>query len=55
MPSKNPHDNHNVVPISTIGRSEQASPISEGVAEILRSPCNGNNLTTRHTWATEAT
>jgi hypothetical protein len=33
------------------------SPMSEGVTEIWinNQPCKGINLTTRHTWATEAT
>jgi hypothetical protein len=35
---------------------EQASPISEGVAEVRinSQPCNGMNLTTRHTQARRA-
>jgi hypothetical protein len=35
---------------------EQASPISEGVVEIIINgqPCKGNNLTTQHTWAKRA-
>jgi hypothetical protein len=33
------------------------SPMSEGVMEIQinNQPCQGINLTTQHTWATEAT
>jgi hypothetical protein len=38
------------------GHSEQASPISEGVIEIWINShlARENNLTTRHTWATQA-
>jgi hypothetical protein len=40
----------------TFGHSEQASPISEGVAEIQINVqhCKRNNLTTRHMWVTKA-
>jgi hypothetical protein len=35
--------------------NEQASPISEGVVEIqINITLQGNNLSTRHTWATQA-
>jgi hypothetical protein len=46
MPSKNPHINHHVIPTSTFGCSEQASPISEGVMEIRIS----SHLTREITW-----
>jgi hypothetical protein len=47
---------HNMKLNSMFGLSEQASPISEGVAEIQIDiqPCKGKNMTTRHTWATKA-
>jgi hypothetical protein len=43
--------------MSMFERSEQASPLSEGVMEIQINShlSKENNLTTRHSWATEDT
>jgi hypothetical protein len=48
VPSKNPHNNHNVIPTSMFGCSEQASPISEGVIEILINSHLAREITCQH-------